>query len=215
MREGVDRDDFRAGGVWGGSGGICAPGVPPHPALFMIFMLPGRPFDLAARGDAQTDPPALDPPHAKGGVASFSEVEPRANIEGGGGTSGQPGRDAGAIRGCNDISLAHCAFNPAPRGKSPLGLTTPPTTPRKRWGEGSTITRLTKERGRGVNERSIPYRIRIAERNDIRAGLLMPRTPEIGMISAGVDRSARGLGKGKSPVFLSFSRSTGSRPSEF
>jgi len=135
VREGVDRDDFRAGGVWGGPGGICAPGVPPHPALFMIFMLPGRPFDLAARGDAQTDPPALDPPHAKGGVASFSEVEPRANIEGGGGTSGQPGRDAGAIRGCNDISLAHCAFNPAPRGNSPLGLTTPPTTPRKRWGK--------------------------------------------------------------------------------
>ena len=136
VREGVDRDDFRAGGVRGGPGGTNASGVLPRPAPFMIFMLPGRPFDFAARGDAQTDPRALDPPHAKGGRASFSEVEPRANIEGGGGTSGQPGRDDGAIRGCDDTNLAHCAFNPAPRGNSPLGLTTPPTTPRKRWGKG-------------------------------------------------------------------------------
>ena len=136
VREGVDRDDFRAGGVRGGPGGMSASGVPPRPALFMIFMLPGRPFDFAARGDAQTDSPAPDPPHAKGGRASFSEVEPRANIEGGGGTSGQPGRDDGAIRGCDDTNLAHCAFNPAPRGNSPLGLTTPPTTPQKRWGKG-------------------------------------------------------------------------------
>ena len=136
VREGVDRDDFRAGGVLGAPWRISAPGVPPRPALFMIYMLLGRPFDFAARGDAQTDPPALDPPHAKVGGASFIEVEPRANIEGGGGTSGQPGRDDGAIRGCDDINLAHCAFNPAPRGNSPLGLTTPPTTPRKRWGKG-------------------------------------------------------------------------------
>ena len=65
VREGVDRDEFRAGGVRGGPGGMCAPGVPPRPALFMMYMLLGRPFDFTARGDAQTDPPALNPPHAK------------------------------------------------------------------------------------------------------------------------------------------------------
>ena len=123
------------GGSGGGPGGTSASGVLPRPALFMIFMLPGRPFDFAARGDAQTDPQHSTRHMQKRGGISFIEVEPRANIEGGGGTSGQPGRDAGAIRGCNDISLAHCAFNPAPRGNSPLGLTTPPTTPRKRWGK--------------------------------------------------------------------------------
>ena len=104
----------------------------------MIFMLAGRPFDFTARRDAKTapPPPALNPPHAKVGGTSFSEVEPRANVEGVGGTAGQPGRDTGTIRGCDDINLAYCAFNLAPRGNSPLRLTTPPTTLWQRCGKG-------------------------------------------------------------------------------
>ena len=53
---------------------------------------------------------------------------------------------------------------------------------------------------RGVKERSIPYRTWTAERNDVCTGLLIPRTPETGMISAGVDRDAKGSREGECEI---------------
>ena len=52
----VDEGDCRVGRGRGGPGDMCASGVPPTPAPFMMCMLQGRPFDFTARGDAQTDP---------------------------------------------------------------------------------------------------------------------------------------------------------------
>ena len=52
----VDEGDYRVGRGRGGPGDMCASGVPPTPAPFMMCMLQGRPFDFTARGDAQTDP---------------------------------------------------------------------------------------------------------------------------------------------------------------
>ena len=136
VREGVERRLQGGRGSGGGPGGhVCtrgpAPRRPTHDAR-----VAGATLRLHGSRGRTNRPPSTQPACKSMGVLFSMQVEHRANLEGGGGTSGQPGRDDGAVRGCDDANLAHCAFNPAPRGKSPLGLTTPPTTPRKRWGKG-------------------------------------------------------------------------------
>ena len=44
----VDKGDYRVGRGRGGPGDMCASGVPPTPAPFMICMLQGRSFDFTA-----------------------------------------------------------------------------------------------------------------------------------------------------------------------
>jgi len=152
-------------------------------------------------------PPHSTLPHVKGGVASFGEVEPRANIEGRGGCQasavGTPAPAEGVM-----MSIWPIERSTRRPGASHLPGSPPLPQPPGR-GAGRATHPLDRRRGgKGVKERSAPHRMRTAERNDARAGLLMPRTPEIGMTSAGVDRDARGLTGGVSlargECFVSF-----------
>ena len=134
-------------------------------------------------------------------MASFGAVEPRANIEGRGGCQasavGTPAPAEGVM-----MSIWPIERSTRRPGATHLPGSPPLPQPLTRGAGRATISLPDRRReGRGVKECSTPHRIRTAERNNVCTGLLMPRTPEIGMISARVDRDAR-VSQGE--CFISF-----------